>query len=147
MTTFSQTDAFEGGRFTRVSFKGAQFRFSDFIGVTMRGIDVNGLDIDSHDLAFGQRPRRGTPGAGKSVVDDVPPQVRPVGAPSYVGSGRRRLPPCVRLSAASDSHRIRTCRIERRLRRSLSEHESGKRWSRRNPRHTPIGCQTVLVSR
>jgi hypothetical protein len=53
MTTFSQTDEFEGGRFTRVSLKGAHFRFSDLSGVTMRGVDVNGLDIDSHDLAFG----------------------------------------------------------------------------------------------
>jgi len=28
-------------------------RSLDFSGVTMRSVDVNGLDIDSHDLFFG----------------------------------------------------------------------------------------------
>jgi hypothetical protein len=31
----------------------ATLRFSDVSGVTMRSVDVNGLDIDSHDLFFG----------------------------------------------------------------------------------------------
>lgn len=53
MTTYSGTDEFEGATFVRVSLKGARIRFSDVSGVTMRGVDVGGLDIDSHDLAFG----------------------------------------------------------------------------------------------
>ncbi|MFN8073902.1 MAG: DinB family protein [Kineosporiaceae bacterium] len=53
MTTYSETDEFEGATFMLASFKGATFRFSDVSGVTMRGADVGGLDIDSHDLFFG----------------------------------------------------------------------------------------------
>ena len=53
MTAFSGTDEFEGATFVRASFKDATLRFSDLSGVTMRSVDVGGLDIDSHDLAFG----------------------------------------------------------------------------------------------
>lgn len=53
MTTFSDTQEFEGATFVQASFKGATLRFSDVSGVTMRSVDVGGLDIDSHDLAFG----------------------------------------------------------------------------------------------
>ena len=53
MTTFSGTDEFEGATFIRTSFKGATLRFSDVSDMTMRGVDVGGLDIDSHDLFFG----------------------------------------------------------------------------------------------
>ena len=53
MTTYSRTKEFEGATFVRASFKGAKVRFSDVSGVTMRAVDVDGLDIDSHDLFFG----------------------------------------------------------------------------------------------
>jgi hypothetical protein len=53
MTTYSDTEEFEGATFVNASFKGATVRFSDVSGVTMRSVDVNGLDIDSHDLFFG----------------------------------------------------------------------------------------------
>ncbi|MFS3127690.1 DinB family protein [Nocardioides sp. Bht2] len=53
MTTYSNTDEFEGAKFVAASFKGATVRFSDLSGVTMREVDVNGLEIDSHDLFFG----------------------------------------------------------------------------------------------
>lgn len=53
MTTYSGTDEFEGATFIRASFKNATIRFSDVSGVRMRSVDVDGLDIDSHDLFFG----------------------------------------------------------------------------------------------
>jgi hypothetical protein len=63
MTTYSDTQEFEGASFVKASFRGAHFdranftgatvRFSDVSGVQMRGVDVGGLDIDSHDLFFG----------------------------------------------------------------------------------------------
>lgn len=52
MTTYTG-DEFEGARFVRASLKGATIRFSDVSGLTMRGVDCRGLDVDSHDLAFG----------------------------------------------------------------------------------------------
>lgn len=53
MTTYSRTREFEGATFVQASLKGAQLWFSDVSGVTMRGVDCGGLDIDSHDLFFG----------------------------------------------------------------------------------------------
>ncbi|GAA1771055.1 hypothetical protein GCM10009795_016400 [Nocardioides hankookensis] len=53
MTTYTDTQEFEGASFVRASFKDATMRFSDLSGVTMRSVGVGGLDIDSHDLAFG----------------------------------------------------------------------------------------------
>ena len=53
MTTYSGTNEFEGAKFVRASFKGASLRYSDLTDVTMRSVDVHGLDIDSHDLFFG----------------------------------------------------------------------------------------------
>jgi hypothetical protein len=53
MTTYSGTREFEGATFVKASFKGATFRFSDVSGMVMRGVDVDRLDIDSHDLFFG----------------------------------------------------------------------------------------------
>ncbi len=53
MTTYSDTKEFEGATFVKASFKGATMRFSDVTDLTMRGVDVDGLDIDSHDLFFG----------------------------------------------------------------------------------------------
>src|SRR4051795_13354023 len=54
MTTYSGTKEFEGATFVEASFKGAALRFSDVSGVTLRSVNVDGLDIDSHDLFFGQ---------------------------------------------------------------------------------------------
>ncbi len=53
MTTYSGTREFEGATFVKASFKGATLRFSDVSGMVMRGVDVDRLDIDSHDLFFG----------------------------------------------------------------------------------------------
>ena len=53
MTTYSDTNEFEGATFVQASFKGATIRFSDVSGLTMRGVDLDGLDIDGHDLFFG----------------------------------------------------------------------------------------------
>jgi hypothetical protein len=53
MTTYSGTREFEGATFVKASFKGATLRFSDVSGMVMRGVDVDRLDIDSHDLLFG----------------------------------------------------------------------------------------------
>lgn len=64
MTTYSDTNEFQGATFSTASFAGASFvrsslqgatiRFSDVSGVTLRGVDCDGLDIDSHDLLFGR---------------------------------------------------------------------------------------------
>ena len=48
MTPCSRTKEFE-----RVSFKGATIRSCDVSGLVMRGVDLDGLDVDSHDLFFG----------------------------------------------------------------------------------------------
>lgn len=53
MTTYSGTREFEDANFVRASFKGATLRYCDLSSVTMREVDVGGLDIDSHDLFFG----------------------------------------------------------------------------------------------
>ena len=53
MTTYSDTNEFEGASFVKANFKGASLRYSDLTNVTMRSVDVHGLDIDSHDLFFG----------------------------------------------------------------------------------------------
>ena len=53
MTTYSDTNEFEGASFVKANFKGASIRYSDLTNVTMRSVDVHGLDIDSHDLFFG----------------------------------------------------------------------------------------------
>lgn len=52
MTTFSGDDL-EGATFVRASLRRATLRGCDLSDVTMRSVDVGGLDIDSHDLAFG----------------------------------------------------------------------------------------------
>lgn len=53
MTTFSGTDELEGATFVRTSLKGARVRFSDLRGMTICESNVDGLDVDSHDLFFG----------------------------------------------------------------------------------------------
>jgi hypothetical protein len=53
MTTFTGTQGFEGATFVGTSFRGAILRSCDLSGVTMRSVEVGGLDIDSHDLFFG----------------------------------------------------------------------------------------------
>ena len=49
----SEDQAFEGRHFHSTSFRGATFRGVDLTGVVMRSVEVGGLDLDSHDLAFG----------------------------------------------------------------------------------------------
>jgi hypothetical protein len=53
MTTYSRTKEFEAATFVKASFKGATLRACDVSDVRMRSVDVDGLDIDSHDLLFG----------------------------------------------------------------------------------------------
>ncbi len=53
MTTFSGAQGFDGATFVKTNFRGATMRWCDLSDVTMRGVDVGGLDIDSHDLFFG----------------------------------------------------------------------------------------------
>lgn len=54
MTSYVKTKEFEGATFVQASFRGAKVRFSDVSGMTLRSVDVDGLDIDSHDLFFGK---------------------------------------------------------------------------------------------
>ncbi|MTB87895.1 DinB family protein [Aeromicrobium senzhongii] len=54
MTRFVDTDEFEGATFVAASFKGATLRFCDVSEVTIRGAQLDGLDIDGHDLSFGR---------------------------------------------------------------------------------------------
>ncbi|MFN8078179.1 MAG: DinB family protein [Kineosporiaceae bacterium] len=53
MSIYSGPSDFEDATLVRATFKGATLRYCDLSDVTMRSVDVNGLDIDSHDLAFG----------------------------------------------------------------------------------------------
>jgi hypothetical protein len=53
MTSETGDRGFEGATFFRTSFKGARLVSCDVSGVTMRSVEVGGLDIDSHDLFFG----------------------------------------------------------------------------------------------
>lgn len=53
MSSSPDVPSFEHATFVRTSFAGATLRFCDVSDVTMRSVDVGGLDIDSHDLAFG----------------------------------------------------------------------------------------------
>lgn len=57
MTEHTSTDLsgldVAGATLTRADFSGARVLYSDLSGATFRSVDVGGLDIDSHDLAFG----------------------------------------------------------------------------------------------
>ena len=53
MTISSGAQGLEGATFVRESFRGAVPRSCDLSGVTMRSVEVGGLDIDSHDLYAG----------------------------------------------------------------------------------------------
>jgi hypothetical protein len=54
MQSYSKTKGFEGASFVSVSFRGARLRNCDLSAATLRSVDVNGLDIDSHDLFLGR---------------------------------------------------------------------------------------------
>lgn len=53
MSTIENSREFAGARFLRTSFRGATLRQCDISEITVRGSELNGLDLDSHDLAFG----------------------------------------------------------------------------------------------
>lgn len=53
MTTYTDTDDFQGATFYDLSMRDARIRQADVRGMTMRGVFLDGLDIDSHDLAMG----------------------------------------------------------------------------------------------
>ncbi|GIG21622.1 hypothetical protein Cch01nite_23460 [Cellulomonas chitinilytica] len=56
MATFTRTDELEGARFVGANLRGARFVESDLSGVVMRGVDVEGADIDAPWLPDGDRP-------------------------------------------------------------------------------------------
>jgi hypothetical protein len=119
MTTYSGSQLFEGATFVKTSFEGAAQRFCDVSGVKMRSVDVDGLDIDSHDLFFGglfvngvdvvplvdaelnassrvvscRRRRRPRPARwlGRGAVRQDGPEAGPTGAPPDTGLARSRL--------------------------------------------------------
>ena len=53
MSSYRDTKELEGASYPVASRKGRTMRPTAVGGVTMRDVEVNGLDIDSHDLAFG----------------------------------------------------------------------------------------------
>ena len=62
MTTYQGTDEFEGATFVKTSFRGATWRYADLTDATMRSVDVDGLDIDSHYIGgFKDWAMRGEP--------------------------------------------------------------------------------------
>ena len=52
MTTITG-DELAGATFLRASLKDVTIRSSDVSGMTMRGVQLDGLDVDSHDLVLG----------------------------------------------------------------------------------------------
>lgn len=53
MATFTRSDDLRGAQFVDVSLRGARFVRSDLSGVVMRGVDVQGADIDAPWLLEG----------------------------------------------------------------------------------------------
>jgi hypothetical protein len=47
MATFSQSDELQGAEFVRVDLRGARFVKADLSGVVMRGVEMQGADIDA----------------------------------------------------------------------------------------------------
>jgi hypothetical protein len=47
MATFSQSDDLQGAEFVRVNLRGARFVISDLSGIVMRGVELQGADIDT----------------------------------------------------------------------------------------------------
>jgi hypothetical protein len=56
MTSFSGSDDLEGAEFIGVDLSGARFMHSDLAGVVMRGVNVEGADIDAPWLFEDERP-------------------------------------------------------------------------------------------
>lgn len=54
MSNIHERENFEGDTFIKSSFKNATMKFSDVSGMKLRSVDTNGLDIDDHDLFFGE---------------------------------------------------------------------------------------------
>ncbi|GAB4083460.1 DinB family protein [Myceligenerans cantabricum] len=53
MATFTGSDELQGAEFVNVNLQGARFRESDLSGIVMRGVDVQGADIDAPWLIDG----------------------------------------------------------------------------------------------
>lgn len=53
MTTFTRSDDLQGARFERTNLRGARFVAADLSGVVMRGVDVDGADVDAPWLIEG----------------------------------------------------------------------------------------------
>jgi uncharacterized protein YjbI with pentapeptide repeats len=54
MATFSQSDELKGALFVDAVLRGARFVRADLSGVVMRGVDVQGADIDAPWLFNGE---------------------------------------------------------------------------------------------
>jgi Pentapeptide repeats (8 copies) len=54
MTTFARSGDLRGAEFTGVDLRGARFVEADLSGVVMRGVDVNGAEIDAPWLFDGE---------------------------------------------------------------------------------------------
>jgi uncharacterized protein YjbI with pentapeptide repeats len=53
MTTFSEPDDLSGSTFTDVDLRGARFVRADLSGVVMRGVELDGADLDAPWLLDG----------------------------------------------------------------------------------------------
>src|SRR6187200_3216643 len=53
MTTITGSDDLQGAEFVEVALRGARFVESDLSGVVMRGVEVDGADIDAPWLVHG----------------------------------------------------------------------------------------------
>jgi hypothetical protein len=58
MATFSRSDELQGAEFVDVDLHGARFVRADLSGVVMRGVDVQGADIDAPWLSEDEPPLR-----------------------------------------------------------------------------------------
>ena len=54
MATFTQSDQLQGAEFVDADLRGARFVRADLSGVVMRGVDVQGAEIDAPWLSDGE---------------------------------------------------------------------------------------------
>ena len=54
MATFTRSDELQGAEFVDADLRGARFVRADLSGVVMRGVDVQGADIDAPWLFDGE---------------------------------------------------------------------------------------------
>ncbi|GAB3686747.1 DinB family protein [Angustibacter aerolatus] len=93
MTQFTRADDLAGARFTGVDLRGARFVESDLSGVVMRGVDLEGADLDAPWVGDG---------SGSLTVNgvDVAPYVTAELERRFPGRGLRQAPDPEGLRAA-----------------------------------------------